>query len=320
MAATEVLTAEEAPPSRGAKILKWTGWGVFALFCLIFFTFLKLPEARLKTLLEGTLANTLRPYGITYTARKTELSVGIGISYNLQGVNVNFPGRPGPLQVDRIEISPSLFPLLLGKLSSGLSVEMGKGSLETQFTVPLRMSQQQQPPIDLTFDIESLDLAKLGFLSQFGGLKGVLVISGQGSISGDLSNPQSVDGDIELESEKISLPSQTVMGFAIPEIAISQAEADLSIDGGKVKIQDLDVGKKGSQDDLIAEIRGAIDLNRRLDYSRADLTAKFQLSDKIKKALPLIDTILQAGKRKDGAYAFQLKGPLNALYPTPLKE
>src|SRR5688500_12752488 len=93
--APDLATADtgqiQPPLSRARRILRGLVWFAFALFCLIGFTLLKLPDDRIKAYALGTINAQLAPKGISMTAVQGYVSLGFGISYVMKEVTLNLP-------------------------------------------------------------------------------------------------------------------------------------------------------------------------------------------------------------------------------------
>ena len=113
---------------------------------------------------------------------------------------------------------------------------------------------------------------------------------------------------------------QTIVGFAIPQLAISEGLIDVGFDKAKaVDPQRFTLGKPGATtDDLHGTITGDASLSRTWPASNLNVRADFGVSQNVLHAFVLLDALLGAGKQPDGSYSFKLNGPFNALNPTPI--
>jgi type II secretion system protein N len=311
------IDAASPPPSRGRKILRIAGWIGFALACLAAFTFLKLPEVRLKNYIQGMLAHELGGRGITYTAGRTSISMFLGVSYKMRDVTLNFPPPAAPVHIDQIEVSPSILSMALGRMGGKLWIHDGDGSLKASFS-----ARQTKTALEASasFKTRKLDLGKLGVFQHFAGVKAGAVVAGEGSVSGDLNTPSSFNGSVRLDLSKILLDAQTLtinsqlgpMPLTLPRVEITEGTIELAIGQGRAQVKTLRLGRPGAtpEDPLTGTVTGDVVLGKQWESSSLNLKTQFKLSEAMMKAFVLIDAVLGAGKQADGSYAFDLSGPL----------
>ena len=117
------------------------------------------------------------------------------------------------------------------------------------------------------------------------------------------------------------IDAQSIFGFPIPKILVSEGNADIEIQDGKAQIKTFKLGKPGHvEDDIQATLTGQVILGKFWAASKVDLNTRFSLSQNILKPLILLDAILGSGKQPDGSYAFHLTGPILSPTPSPLKD
>ncbi len=305
-----LVTPEET--SKLKRVLKIAAWAWVALFFLTVFTLVKLPQDRLRNLVNGHISAALAPYGISFIANESRLSIGFGVSYIMRDVTLNMPPPADPVKVEKIVVSPSFVALLTGRMGADLSITQGKGGIDasvaargTDATVSLR--------------IDKLDLGKLGVAAALVGVRAGAMLDGSVNLSGDFNVPSTLVGDIDLKLENFYIEPQTIMGLKISQrLSISDGRARVTIDKSKANIETLRLGKEGNAtDDIRGSGSGDIALSRQWMSSRLNLKTTFALSENIKKDIFLIDAILSPGKRPDGSYAVNFEGPLNAVMPMP---
>lgn len=294
------------------RILRLIGWLLLGLICLSLFTLIKLPQARVKSLIEGSISAALAPKGISFTAEKAGVSLGFGLYYKMENVVVTFPPPAPQAKIEKIEVSPSILPLLLGRKGGRFWVTNAGGKMNGSFSM-------QGPEVSLSFNAKELDLGKLGVLPIAAGMQGSALISGEASLSGNLSSPAESNGAVDLQLSKIVFEQQNISGFNIPRLSVSEGRVEASIQKGKVGIKTFQLGKPGSADDLIATLTGDMTLGKQWASSTLNLHANFRLSQKIISSLILIDALLGAGKQADGSYSYDLTGGLYSPTPVPKK-
>jgi type II secretion system protein N len=311
---TESIVLGGGPP-RGRRILSWIGWGSISLVFLIAFTIAKLPQTRMKNFIQGMISSQLASEGIGFTADQGELSLGLGISYQMKGITLTPRAPAPPIRIDELRVAPSLLSPLTGNLGGTIWIRNSGGSIKITGS---SAASRTRSDFSFQFEAEKMDLGKLGILPLLAHVEGSAMIEGSGSLSGDLNNPSTWNGDIHLNLSRIVIAQQSIQGFSIPKLTDSEGKIELAIDHGKAVIRAFKLGKAGSQDDIIATLTGDIMLGKQLPASTLALQARFKLSDKILKAFSLIDALLGAGKQPDGSYAFSLNGPLTSPIPQPI--
>ncbi|OFZ17922.1 MAG: type II secretion system protein GspN [Bdellovibrionales bacterium GWB1_55_8] len=301
------------PPTRFERVLKRVGWISLAFFFLIFFTLLKLPEDRLKNTIQGYLTSMLADQGFSFTAEKSRLSIGLGVSYELEKVTLRPPAPATPIRLERLGVSPSLLPMLFGRRGGRFWMEAGSGKITG--SISMRGSQ-----VSASFDSKDMDLKQLGIPGAFTPVAAEGILSGSGEISGDFGTPASISGKANIVLKKIVIAQQNIMGFAIPKIGISDAIADVVIEKGKLRIQEFRFGREGASppDDIRVTFTGQITLAPDPLGSTLDLKTRFSFSPAVLRSFALVEAMLAAGKQPDGSYSFLLKGPAYSPTPTPV--
>ncbi len=302
---------------RAQRILRSMGWTGFFVVLLLLFTLIKLPEIRLKNYVQGTLSSLLASKGISVTAASTEISFLLGISYVMKDVTLLLPPPDAPVKVERIEVSPSIFPMILGKIAGTVKIEQGSGFLKA--SVSTTASTGPKNEMSLSFRAKDFNLGRLALLQILAGIRGGMNITGEGSFSGDLNLPSSWNGDVKVDLAKVALEQQSIAGFNLPPIRVGEGHIDLSASSSKATIKTFRLGKAGGSDDLTATATGDIALGKTWDTSTMNLRTKFSISAAAMKSLSLLDMLLQAGKQPDGSYAYSLAGPIGAPAATPTK-
>ncbi|MGZ3699936.1 MAG: type II secretion system protein GspN, partial [Bdellovibrionota bacterium] len=269
----QILITEEAAPPRIPQGVRTAGWIGFAVVCMLAFTLLKLPEDRVRNYVQAMISQALASKGITVTAGESHVSLGFGISYVMNDVTLNFPLPEAPVHVEKVAFSPSLAAMIFGKMGGTLWVDNAGGSLKASF-------KAKEMNFSTKFKLSDLDLGKLGVLPIAAGFKGGGVASGSGSLSGDLAVASTLSGDLDLRLSKVVIDAQSIQGFSIPKLSISEAVVKLTADKGKATIQELRIGKTGSAaDDIHATATGDLSLARQFEASTLNLKVKFSFSE-----------------------------------------
>ena len=133
----------------------------------------------------------------------------------------------------------------------------------------------------------------------------------------DMGTPSTLRGDINLNLSKILVEPQSIMGFSIPRLSISEGVAELEMSKAKGAIKTLRLGKPGNAaDDINATATGEIALGKQ--WSRASyIKTRFSFSENVMRSFVLLDALLGQAKQADGSYAYGLSGPVAAPNATP---
>src|SRR5688500_12286170 len=87
--AESTLNAPLSTPLR--KGFRLGAWITYGTLCLVLFTFLKLPDDRIKNFIEGSLSSFLATKGISMVAKESHLSLWFGLTYVMKDVTLTFP-------------------------------------------------------------------------------------------------------------------------------------------------------------------------------------------------------------------------------------
>ncbi|MGK5084641.1 type II secretion system protein GspN [Bdellovibrionota bacterium FG-1] len=293
------------PPPRAQQIAQSMAWIGFGLFCLLFFTWIKLPQDRIKNYVQGLIAAQLAPKGINFSAERGYVSLGWGVSYVMKNVTINLPPPEAAAHIDRIEVSPSLVPLIFGYQGGSISLEQGEGS----FSASVSMKGTN---VSGSFKTKKMDLGKIAILPMAAGIHGSVMATGKGAFSGDFSVPSTLSVDLDMTLGKVVLDPQMVMGFSVPQIQASEGRLEMFSEKGKAMIKTFKLGKAGGTDDIQASGTGDILLGRNWDSSTLNSRLSVKFSESLMKAFVFVDAILGPGKQPDGSYLITLSGSLTA--------
>ena len=311
----DIAEIENAPqPSRFKRLIRIIGWVSFAFVCLTIFTLIKLPSDKVKNYVEGNISSALAREGIVFSSKKASLSLGLGLIYEMSDVTLTFPQDRGGaiVEIDNLQISPSLLSFLLGKYAGKFWIDIAAGKGKGSFSV-------KQNDVDIEIKLKNLDLGRLELLKIAVNAQASALASGSIIINGKIDAPNTLDGDIRLKLEKIKAPEQQVMGFTVPPLSISEGTIDLDVDNGKATIETMTLGKAGSDDSLVATLNGDVALGKQWASTVMNLKTNFSLSPSIKKSFVFVDALLAAGKQTDGSYTYNVSGAVFSPKATPQK-
>lgn len=316
MTETTIDVGSETETASGTqRTMRTIFWVALFFFSLLFFTIFKLPDTRIKGHLNAFISKTLMQAGYTFTANESSLSVGLGIHYTLKGVTISprFQAQ-SIVKIDTIELSPSLLSLLTGKISASIIAETGKGVLTGNFGV--RGSQGS-----LSAELKQVNLAQSPLALLLQGLQVSSHINGTINVEGNLQDPRSLQGAVDLSLSKIDLDKQTVSGFPVPRTQISGAKINLVFNQGKVQIKNLTLGSmQNPGDDIAGKVEGDILIQQRLEASGLNLMSHFNVAPNYlqNSEIFLVQSFIAPGKGSDGSYRFKIYGPLSAPSADPV--
>ena len=300
-------SVDATPVSAGKKVGKRIALGFFFVFLILLFTVCKLPQTRITGLIQGYVQLSLDPFGVYISDQGRDLSVLKGFQYSLTKPAIELADQTR-IELNDLTVSPKFSALLSGKM--GVLASLHQGTSEIIVNAAGRGDK-----IDLNVTLTEVDLGKMGLFAYAAGLKGSGLVSGTVQIVGTLSDPNTLEGAIDLKIKKLHLDEQNLMGFQLPVMNISDGTINIQITGGKLLMKTVQLGKPA--DDLAASLTGDITLKRNVNSSILNLRAILGLSDKVKQSLSLLDSILGSAKMTDGRYAYKLTGTLGAPFPNP---
>ncbi len=312
-------SAEPAPRSKLRATLAVIGWSAFGVFFLLLFTLLKLPEDRIKNYVQGTIGQVLAAKGLSFSAEKGAISMGLGLKYVMKNVTISSDaGDEPPAKIEEISFSPGILSLMTGAPGGTLYLKQaGKVAGELESTFSMRGTS-----FSVSFDAKNLDLGKLHALATLAGVKAGGMLTGKGSFSGDMNVPSTLTGNADLLLSQVVIESQAIQGFNVPKLYISEAKAEIAAEKGKATIRALRLAKGATTtagvDDLQALVTGDVMLGRNWDSSTLSAKATFRVSETVTKAFVLLDALLGSGKQADGSYGFSLSGPVFSPQSVPL--
>ena len=156
---------------RFLKLWKYWPWILLGSAALVFFTILKVPDAKLKGLIQGHLNQALYQSGISMTAAESNLSFIFGPRYTMKQVQVRWTPDSPPVVFDEIRVAPSVWSLMLGRLSGKATITAQKGTL----TVSGHLTGNRFGA-DLAF--HSMDIGKAGLLKALAKIEATALVDG----------------------------------------------------------------------------------------------------------------------------------------------
>lgn len=290
-------------------------WIGVTLFFLLIFTIVKLPEERLKNYLQGVISSALEKQQISFSMKEGSISL-FGISYTMKNITLVSLSSQREAHLDQIEISPSLFGILMGKKGGSFRVVNGKGSLNGNVALGLF---GKTPKFFVSLESAGFNVGDTGMLPVFANVAGSVTINGTLEFSGEQDSMATLIGKCNLDLTKISIDQQNMSMFVIPNASVSEGKISFNVEKGKLVIKALQLGKKGkASDDLYLSASGEVGLGKQLGSSTLNLNTNFIISENLMKSLgSLADVFLAPGKKSDGSYGYRITGTIDSPMPLP---
>jgi type II secretion system protein N len=233
-------------------------------------------------------------------------------------VKLRLPATPGgetspEVRLERADLSPDLFALLLRRTSFGFSVQGYGGTVKGH----MALSNDARTPglTSLRIDARDVDLATLP-LKDLGGIEA----GGKMQLKVDLRSMQPVEtssGDMQLTLDGVAI-SGSLLGLTLPKTSLGKFEGGATVEKGVAKLEKTSA--RGG--DIDADVDGNISLRPLFSLSQADLHVHFRPSDHWLDANPMIKGmmgLLQNAKQPDGGYTYTMNGPVSRLQSRPGK-
>jgi type II secretion system protein N len=250
-----------------------------------------------------------------------ELSIGsLGpagfLGVRARDVKLRLAAGPGDsaspeIHLDRADVRPDLFALILRRTSFGFSVEGYGGSARGH--VALSNDARQPGVSSLRLDAHDIDLSTLP-LKELSGVEA----TGKLQLKADLPTLLPVEtagGTVSLSLDGGGVGG-TILGFTLPRTSLGHVDGSATVDKGVAHLEKTNA--RGG--DIDADIDGNLNLRPLLSLSQADLHVRFRPAEKwldqngmIKGMMGLI----QNARQGDGSYLFTFSGPLLRMQPRP---
>ncbi len=309
---SEVTLDQNEVPTRGG-VFQWIFLGLLFLSMLVLFTLVKVPQPKIHAWILGTINQQMIPMGIQVSADEGHIALGLGLKYEMTGVRLTKSVTQKTLKLSRLEVAPSILPLLQGKLGGNFRLEdEGSGSLSG---VVLAKGDE----FDINLALDNLDLGKMGILPFAADLEGTANLNGGVELTGTTAQIVAMTGKIDLTIKKLVIDAQKVMGFEVPRTSVGEGVISIAVGGGNATFTTFRLGKPSGTDDLNGTMSGTIKLLRQLENSEGTLKLKFAFSDRYKqeKTISLLDSLLGQYKHPDGTFGMKFLGPLSQSQPLP---
>jgi type II secretion system protein N len=290
---------------------------LFFLFTFIL-TLIKFPFDKIEGLAKSFVQKELKQNAhLNVQMEEFNLSLLFGLKVSAVKVAIQdaspHPAFAGWMKFDSVEISPSLFSLLFGQQIVTAKLVQGKAQVDL-FGVKTAKS------VKLNLQLKEVDLLKLPITDMLAHVQTFGVLNGKADISMNPDDLTSLSGLVDVKLSDWGLNAQTIFGFKLPHVGVSQGILQLDFKTSKMMITKFELGVAPyDKDDLYGRVHGDLQLVRVFAESVANFTMTFSLSEKIFKAIPFLDQLISDGKQLDGTYSYKVSGPLNNLEREPVK-
>jgi type II secretion system protein N len=233
-------------------------------------------------------------------------------------VKLRLPTAPGAetspeVKLERADLSPDLFALLLQRTSFGFSVQGYGGTVRGH----MALSNDPRTPglTSLRVDARDLDLASLP-LKDIAGIEA----GGKLQLKMDLQSLQPVEtstGDMQITLDSVAI-NGSLMGLVLPKTSLGKLEGGAKVEKGVARLEKTSA--RGG--DIDADVDGNVSLRPLFSLSQADLHVHFRPSDHWLDANPMIKGmmgLLQSARQPDGGYMYTMNGPVSHLQSRPGK-
>lgn len=123
------------------------------------------------------------------------------------------------------------------------------------------------------------------------------------------------DANIHVKSTNLTIPSQNIQGFLVPQLPLNNFSLKASIKGQQMELIELIVGDAASP--LRGILQGPITLNSQdISASQLDLEGNLKFSEKFLQEYSFIQLFLQGGQGDDGSYSLGIRGTLAQPNPS----
>ena len=299
------------------KLLRWAGYGAFALFSLFISFYLTFPaEAVAARLAQEVQKQSRGQWTLTYKDASSYHLSGL----SLEGVALQEAGAPGEamrVTLDAVRGRLRLAPLFLARLSVDAEVLNGDGSLAVRWTPRSSAGGSGPPAMDVRLEADDFDFASAPFLAKMAGLP----LGGKmnGSLDASWENDvRKSTGSLELNIEAANLGPGAVQGLTLPNVSLGSLVLAAEAKDGKFKITSFK--QQGGNVNLRAS--GNLQLRQPLTASGVEACVQFKADPAFLNSNPKLKSIVQLAEvqlRKDGEgfLMVPLQGALNGVRVNP---
>jgi len=290
------------------KILKWTGYVLFAVVCYALFLFYTFP---LDLVMDKVLAQAQQQgYQVSINSSSTTL-LPPGVSFEgIKVRHVDWGEETPPLAIEGLSLSGALWTLNSDAPAASFDLEIAKGDISGDFSYA-----KATQDLNLDLDLSDLDLKLMPFFDRIPlPLSGVM--DGAIDFTWNLHNPAKAHGEIDIAIEKAVLgPAEQPL--KVPAVRLGTFKISMAAENGVLRV--VDWGGQG--EDASLEAVGTVRLNQDFSGVRPNLTYRFKLGDLIQQdpTIATLLTIARSGQAQDGYYYYKLAGTMKSPSFLPSK-
>jgi type II secretion system protein N len=318
--------------ARQRRIIRWTGYPAFYLFCLCAFAYLTFPFDHLRHRIIAEF-NTAQAEASGMRLQIDDMSWYWGTGIEAQGVRLTSPAtgspdengkrpRPQVYEIQDLHVRFSLLRGLIGSSHVSFGLEAGNGEVEGYVD-----DDDELRTVQLEF--AALGISGLPFLASAVGLPMTGSLSGEVELRLPEMKLSKGDGEINLQIRELAVGDGKAKirdTIALPRLDAGQMELVAIVKSGQVKLETFSA--KGPDLELAAE--GKMRLRDPFATSLADLSLQFKFTDRYKTKNDMtkglfgepgsstpglfdLDAKNRAAKGADGFYAWRVSGPFSGL-------
>lgn len=338
---------------RVKKILRWVGYPLFYLFCLVLFAYLTFPYERLKNRIVAEV--NARQTG----ADPLHLNIDEMSSYWFSGIEAEGvtltgpppaaagdsggdegsdsgksdgkgqkkkPDKPKQITIDNAHARVSLFRLLVGTVYVSFGADAFGGNISGN-------TSDADKSRSVHVELEDVDVSKLSMLKDIVGLPMTGKLQGKVDLKLPGGKMAKANGSIDLSITNLTVgdgKAKIRNTIALPRLNAGTLTLKAQATEGRLSIEKF--GSKGPDLDFVCE--GKIRLRDPADESLAELNLRFKFSDGYKNKNDMtrglfgapnskmpglfdLDPKNKRAKRPDGFYAWRATGPFSHILFEP---
>ena len=289
------------------KMVQWVLNLTAGIFFFVFFLFLFFPfESLIQNFLAKIEARTNGAYRITVG----KIEAGVIFKSVFKDFQLHqMAGGHDEVLLDfpEVKVGLSYLPMLAGTVQASFEALGRQGKMEGDMMV-------SSDEYRLDTEISGMQFSDIRYLSTWLKLPldGVL----DGAIDLTIYPDQVVrnEGTIDLKLKNLKISPARVTPYPgfdldLPETILSgekEGVVKMTMNQGKLELKEISF----PGEDLMFDLKGRIQLNKKPDLSRLAVNGKFSLSKKMQEALPFV-VMIEGQKSEDGSYPLTLSGRLN---------
>lgn len=317
------------------RILRWTGYPLFALLVALLAFYWSMPRERVKDRLEAALSadvGTGQPLAIGMDVSIGELRLTLFTGAGFKATDVvmrtrplNAGEKPARYIVDDVRVRIGLLSTLFGHASYTFKAHALQGTISGHVSAAGEDTK-------IVVELDKLVLTGVpGIAAALGGMPIEGVVSGKLDLLAVKNLAAQANGNIEVAVDdaaigdgkwKLTVPADPFLaaGITFPKIRLGKLTGQIVIDKGRARFENVHVHSADGD----ASIEGYAELHDPLGMSQLHAYLKFRPSEALIKREPTVELMNNAlgatAKRADGYLGLQITGSLSGLYYLPSKD